>query len=150
MGIAKVNAEFESNPLKKVKKFTQKSYRRKTLAHSDKRKKTQFFCNFSLITFFGYPYCFFEDIFYIILSLFTNINCKRGRNGFKKWKNFSYNCVLKIKFAPVNGLGEPSCWNGCTLLYSILRHVKKDRKRSTFLFKLGPYWLHCCWGGSMD
>jgi hypothetical protein len=93
----KINAEFESVE-KSAKKFTPKNYRR-NFAQSNNSKKLffshffvyksfrlRFFGNFcnefkSSIKFsvFGKSYRFFK--FLIILTLFTNFECKRGRNG---------------------------------------------------------------------
>jgi hypothetical protein len=116
---------------KSAKKFTQKSYRRKTFAHSNKSKKLHFSVTFLLITFFHeffrnfftrfnisiqfcvfwYPNCFFEEIsFTSYFALFTNsIWMQTWTKLHKKRKNLSLKCVLELNVATINGLGEPSC-----------------------------------------
>ncbi len=52
-----------------------KSYRPKTFALSNKSQKLDL-----SVTFWD-SYCLFGECFFIILALFTNFECKRGRNG---------------------------------------------------------------------
>jgi hypothetical protein len=39
-----------------------------------------------------------------------------GKLNWKKPKAFFHKCVLELNFATINCLGEPSCWNRCTLV----------------------------------
>ncbi len=62
---------------------------------------------------------FWKIIFWIILALFAIFEVKHRRNGSKKTKNLFYKCVLEFNSATINGLGEPSCSNRCTLLFNV-------------------------------
>ncbi len=85
-----------SNPLKKCKKLTQKSYL-KTFAH--RNKSQNFSVTFLLITFFAevfcnlnlhtVKFCILEKLVFTILALFANFEVKRGRNSSKKRKKHS-------------------------------------------------------------
>ncbi len=99
------------------------SYRPKTLTLSNKSQKFHFSVTFSLITFFS-----------DILKLFQWI-----RNDWiqTSMKRLFCKCVLELHFATIKGLGEPRCWNRCTLMCSTLLCPNKP---------LSKFIVIPCWG----
>ncbi len=52
------------------------------------------------------------------MGTFYKLGLQMGTKRLKKTeKLFLYKCVLELKFETINGLGETSCLNPCTLIH---------------------------------
>jgi hypothetical protein len=107
------------NPMKKSAKNRPKNYRRKLALGS--KSQNSIFCHFFFDNVFNRfkiiikfciflcPYCIFKKNFFDHIRPFLQIlNANADKTAEKNRKYFFYKCVLEIRFATINSLGEPS------------------------------------------